>query len=54
MPCRVYVQLVLISFFYLLKINLSLAYSPTSATATHYLLFQQIQIGFIFLVLPFW
>ena len=27
---------------------------PIDATATHYLLLQEIQIGFTFLVLPFW
>jgi len=30
------------------------AYSPADATVTHYLLLQKIQIGFTFLVLPFW
>jgi len=30
------------------------ACGPAGATATHYLLLQQIQIGFTFLVLPFW
>ena len=30
------------------------AYGPADATATHYLLLQEIQIGFTFLVLPFW
>ena len=30
------------------------AYGPADATVTHYLLLQQIQIGFTFLVLPFW
>jgi len=28
--------------------------SPADATATYYLLLQKIQIGFTFLVLPFW
>jgi len=31
-----------------------LAYSPADAIVTHYLLLQQFQIGFTFLVLPFW
>jgi len=30
------------------------AYRPADATATHYLLLQLNQIGFTFLVLPFW
>jgi len=30
------------------------AYGLADATATHYLLLQEIQIGFTFLVLPFW
>jgi len=30
------------------------AYGPSDATATHCLLLQSIQIGFTFLVLPFW
>ena len=28
--------------------------ASTDATATHYLLLQEIQIGFTFLVVPFW
>jgi len=35
-------------------VRCSFAYGPADATATHYLLLQLIQIGFTFLVLPFW
>jgi len=39
---------------YLSVVRRRFAYGPADATAIHYLLLQQIQIGFNFLVLPSW
>jgi len=39
---------------YLSGVRCRFAYGPTDATATHYLLFQWIQIGFTRMVLHFW
>ena len=39
---------------YLSGVRCRFAYGPVDATVTHYLLLQYIQIGFTFLVLPFW
>jgi len=39
---------------WLSRMRCKLAYGQADATATHYLLLQQIQIGFTFLVFTFW